>query len=70
MNSCLFLNKTLYDEKSIKRTISDFSHIAAIKLIEETDYWKCFFDYTKVSVDKTIHEFENYLIAVSNQRGV
>lgn len=70
MNRYLLLNKNLYEEKAIRRTILDFFHIAAIKLIEEADYWKCFFEHTKVSVDKTVYEFENYLIAISNQRGV
>jgi hypothetical protein len=70
MNRLLFLNKDLYDEKFIRRTISDFSHIATISIYEDGNYWRCAFENTKASINRTIYEFENYLIAVSNQRGV
>ena len=70
MNRLLFLNKDLYDERFIRRTISDFSRIATISLHEDGDYWICTFENTRTSISRTIYEFENYLIAISNQRGV
>ncbi len=65
----LRLNKKIYDISSINGTIKDYKQIANISVNEEDDYWCCRFVDTRFSQEKTIREFENYLIAVIASKG-
>lgn len=51
------------------QTIVDFSHVAMVRLLENEEYWVCSFEKCTVSMNRTINEFENYLIGLSNREG-
>lgn len=70
MNNKLFLNKYIYDYKSVDKSINAFGQIASISICDDEEYWICIFHKTKAPMLKTILEFENYLIAITNQRGM
>ncbi|MBQ4529616.1 MAG: HxsD-like protein [Lachnospiraceae bacterium] len=65
----LYLNRKIYDKKFILQAIADFSQLALIQLSEKKEYWVCSFKNCKVSTNRTINEFENYLIGLSNREG-
>lgn len=63
------MNKEIYDRNMIVKASNDFAQLARIRVIESEEYWICLFDKCKVSVGRTKNEFENYLIALFNQKG-
>lgn len=65
----LYLNKELYNRKSIVQARSDFSHLVTIQFSENDKYWICSFEQCKVSMCRIKNEFENYLIGLSNREG-
>jgi len=58
----LNLNKDIYGKTSIERAIRDYGQIAHIHLEEDEHYWRLNFVESKYNMEKTISEFENYLI--------
>ena len=68
MNNVLLLNKQLYNDNNIKKSIEDFSEIVLIKCEEDEKYWKCSFTNNKASLERTMDEYENYLISLSNRK--
>ena len=56
------LDKDIYSQKSIIKAIKDFNNICNISLLENENYFICCFEKCDYNVDKTIHEFCNYLI--------
>ncbi len=70
MSNVLRLKKELFEIQFINETITAFSHIASIDIEEGGDYWICSFSNTRVSCERIILEFENYLISLINQKGM
>ena len=70
MSNTLLLNKSLYDQKCILEAIDDFCRISNIRLESVEKYWKCIFVKCKLDVNRTILEFENYVIGLSNRKGL
>ena len=68
MDNELNLCKELYDKKSLMKAVAAFAGIAIIKQKEYKDYWQCIFLDSKAGIDRTKHEFENYLISLVNQK--
>ena len=69
MSNVLLLNKELYRKAEVLNAAEAFSGIAVIRVGEEDIYWKCCFDKSKASIERTIHEFENYLIGLACKEG-
>lgn len=65
----LQLAKELYTESLIHQTIQAFAGLCEVELSEDARYYTCTFHRTKYELAETIHEFENYLIDLHNQRG-
>ena len=68
MKDRLRLNKEIYKQEKIDETIKTFGKLAYIQLIvQEEHYYECIFSNCKYDVIRTVREFENYLIAISNR---
>lgn len=67
MNNTLYLHRDVYSPKNICLAIQEFGKIADIQINDKGTYWICIFDNCLHEVQKTICEFENYLIAITNQ---
>ena len=69
MNDGLLLLKEIYSIDRIRQTCNAFSDLAEITVTDSNKYWKCEFAECRFDYKKTICEFENYLIGVSNKEG-
>lgn len=69
MNKKTF-NKEVYYKKIIFHAINDYRDIASITLEEQNQYFICTFLDCKYDRIETINEFANYLIELSNSRGI
>ena len=66
----LLLTKEVYAKQCIMAAIADFSHLAKINVIENEKYWECIFAKCMIDNKKVMMEFENYLIGLSNRKGL
>lgn len=62
----LRVRKELFREKSILGTIEAFKYISDVNLQDQSDYWILQFENCKFDENRTIREFENYLIGLEN----
>ncbi len=53
----------------IEHAIHDFQDIVHIRLRVSGEDYICIFDSFKVDKERTVREFENYLIGLMNQHG-
>ena len=65
MNKIL-LDGTIYSEHIVKKAIKDYSMIAQIRLEVKNYNIICVFDSSEFNMEKTMKEFENYIIDLSN----
>lgn len=66
MMRVLNLSKDLYSIENIERTAKVYKDYAKIKVKNEDEYYFVSFDKCKYDEDRTIKEFENYLIGLEN----
>lgn len=64
----LILNREIYSDQSIERTVQAYRGHARITVSYDACYatvtfWKC-----KYNADQTVKEFENYMIGVENAK--
>lgn len=64
----LILNREIYSNQSIARTMQAYSNHAMITVNYDACYATVFFDQRKYDSDQTIKEFENYMIGVENAK--
>lgn len=64
----LKLNKDIYSEDNIKKTVSVYQGYALIDIINSDSNYVLRFNDCKYSEILTIKEFENYLIGIENSR--
>ncbi len=69
MRRTIEYNKTIYDKKIIENAIADFYGVVSIRLKDSKDVYTCIFSSFKSEQERTIREFENYIIALMNQHG-
>ena len=62
----IILDGTIYSESIVKKAIKDYSTIAKIRFESKDNNIKCEFISSKYELEKTIKEFENYIIDLSN----
>lgn len=62
----IILDGTIYSESIVKKAIKDYSAIAKIRFEAKDNNIKCEFVSSKYELEKTIKEFENYIIDLSN----
>ena len=67
MNNELYLNKEIYSKSAIIETIMAFHNLSEIHLEESDIYRICIFSRCRFSIERTMLEFENYLISISNR---
>lgn len=67
MENKLFLNQDLYGRKSIQEARMDYKKLAKIEMEEADGYWICSFLQCTYGLKRTMLEFENYLIGLSNR---
>lgn len=67
MDNRLLLNKDIYSFNKIDEAISAFSNLAEVTVTEDSKYWICIFLKSKAAISRTIDEFENYLIGITNR---
>ena len=60
------MNKSIYEFKKIRYTIQAFGGICEVDIKEDSVYWICIFSKCGFDLERTIREFENYLISISN----
>lgn len=65
-NMVLKLPKDIYTLKNINCSRAEFAYCSLIEVSESDDYFYCSFSNCKFSVNQTLKEFENYLIALEN----
>lgn len=63
------LSKNIYDESIIRQAIRDYGSIANIQLKSDSGYYDLQFENCKYDENRTLKEFENYLIDLMNVRG-
>lgn len=59
-------NRTIYSEKGLKATAAAYKSIAEIRIRISPTYADVLFTNCKYDEERTVCEFENYLIAVEN----
>lgn len=62
----LNLSKSIYNKDSINRAIFDYKNFCRIEVRETNNYYLCSFYDCKYDMEKTMLEFENYLIDIIN----
>ena len=63
----LVICKELYNFISLQKTVAAYKGFATIDIIEEDSVWSIRFVKCKYGTERTMKEFENYLIGVVNQ---
>lgn len=66
MMKVLNLNKALFSVENIEKTAVVYKEYARINIKTENMYYRVSFDKCKYDEDRTIKEFENYLIGLEN----
>lgn len=61
------LSKELYSEKCLRKAMADYSSLAQITIEYDQELWLIQFSNCKYEANRTISEFENYLIELENQ---
>ena len=62
----LRLPKEIYRYEMIQQTIQEFISLAHIKIKDSDDCWEVLFSRCRFGTEKTVSEFENYLICLEN----
>lgn len=62
MKNKLLLNKELYNNDAVRKTMKAFGALAEISLSETDKYYELIFRDCKVNTIQTIREFENYVL--------
>ena len=62
----LRLPKELYSLEMIHKTIQEFDALAHIRIKDNNENWEVFFSRCRYGIEKTVLEFENYLICLEN----
>ena len=62
----LKLSKEIYSAKNINDAIIMYSDLGKIKLKSDKCYWILIFTQCKYGTERTIKEFENYVIGLEN----
>lgn len=62
MKNKLLLNKELYNNDAVRKTMKAFSALTEISLSETDKYYELIFRDCKVNTIQTIREFENYVL--------
>ena len=65
----LHISKELFKETSLHHAIKAYSCIATISYIEQAEDWLLDFSNCIYGIEKTINEFENYLICIEATNG-
>ena len=60
-------NKKIYDLQQISLAIKAYSDITQINVMETEDYFILCFHNCKYLIERTVREFENYLIDLTNK---
>ena len=63
----LKLSKEIYEKDKILTAQLDYENYANITVLEENDSWILGFDKCKYGEERTVKEFENYLIELENR---
>ena len=66
----LKLSKEIYNYSLVKTAAKEFADISNILVSNEENYVKCIFSKCVYDDEITLKEFENYVIDLSNQRGL
>lgn len=62
MKNKLLLNKELYDNDAVMKTMKAFGSLAEINLSETDKYYELIFCNCRVKSVQTMREFENYVL--------
>lgn len=62
MKNKLLLNKELYDNDAVMKTMKAFGSLAEINLSETDKYYELIFCNCRVNSVQTMREFENYVL--------
>lgn len=62
----LKVNRSIYSDKTIKSTMQAYQHLATITVQNIGDYTVLTFRKCKFDEERTVKEFENYLIGIEN----
>ena len=66
MTKELWLNKEIYSKDLIRKTMIEYEDYAKLSVIDYEDYICVLFIDCKYNEDRTVKEFENYLIGLEN----
>ena len=61
------LHRDIYSKEAIVKAISDYKGIAKIRLQEKDSGYVLTFTLCKYGEERTVKEFENYLIGLENR---
>ena len=66
MADILYLAKELFEEGKVRRALEDYRALADIHMKIESNHYICTFKDCKYDEKRTMMEFENYVIDLSN----
>lgn len=68
MSDTLMLNSDIYSNVFLDYAIKQYFGIAEISFMVKGKYYICTFKNCKYGIQRTISEFENYMIGLMNSR--
>lgn len=63
----LLLNKEFFTESDLRTAKAVYDTLADIKVSDAEQYWEISFSNCKYGGERTVKEFENYMIGLANQ---
>ena len=67
MKHKLLLNKEIFTESDLRIAKAAYVSFADIKVSDAAQYWVISFSNCKYGEERTVKEFENYMIGLANQ---
>ena len=67
MNHELLLSKEVYSKSDLQIAMDAYRSFADISIFERDQYWQIDFAHCKYGAERTMKEFENYMIGLANQ---
>ena len=63
----IIIKKEIISDTSLDCAIQDYSNLCVISIEERADAWKLEFSNCRFDEQRTVNEFENYLIGLENK---
>ena len=62
----IIITKEIFSKTSLERAMQDYSNLCEFSIAEKADEWEVRFSNCRFDEQRTVNEFENYLIGLEN----